>query len=267
MKVKDAGQKMVGRNGTPAAHFARRGDLLRFALPNNIDLAEGAVSFWVRELDRKPGQRVWNPYFQIEGENETLNILRLWQPDALAGGLWREGRKVAVASAGRLDLTGAAAPAADEWFHLLFTWRGDRVSLYLNGELAATQAGAEFTFQAPPASFTLGRPAAPTANADPFHTGEALRGVASSVKVKELKLGEEPYGAFLLDDVAVFKRFLGPDEAAALHAKSLDEALAAGVAPALRPTLDHGTPAAMPHEEWIDNTIGAEMWSCPASSR
>jgi len=47
-------------------------------------------------------------------------------------------------------------------------------------------------------------------------------------KAEEMKIGKEPYGAYLLDDVAIFNRFLGPEEVAAIFSKPLAEALISG---------------------------------------
>jgi len=212
-------ENLVGRNGTRAAKFTSKGDLLRYSLDGNVHLPQGAVSLWVYELDTKTDQRVWNPYFQIAGKEEVFNVLRLWQPINVAGGLWRPGQKVAFAGGGVGKLK--------EWHHVLFTWRKHEISIYVNGKLSNTVTSVDFLLLDPPDTFTLGRPANPTYMADDFHTGEHLLKDAPE-KAAEMKIGKESYGAYLLDDVAIFNRYLGVEEAEVIFKRPLAEALNAG---------------------------------------
>jgi len=225
--VRDPARQLIGRNGTQGAFFAERGDLIRYALDGNVHLSQGAVSLWIYELDKG---RLWNPYFQVAGAEEALNVLRPWQPMIWSAGFWRQGEMLTLLGGPILEVPGnevtdSGLPKA--WAHLLFTWRGNEAAFYVNGKLIKRQGSLNYKFLFPPESFTLGRPLHPTVNADPHHTGEHML-KDSPDKAEEMKIGKEPYGAYLLDDVAVFNRFLGPDEVATLYEKPLEEALAAG---------------------------------------
>jgi len=208
-----------GRNGGRAAHFAARGDLLRFAAAGNLPAGRGAVGFWLKESRVPDGGRVWNPYFQVLGKAKcALNILRPWQPFAVAAGLWEAGAKQVMLS--------GEPPPVDEWVHVLVTWRRHELRFYVNGAEVDRDDDLTFSPPAEPASFTLGRPQAPARFADPHHTGLHLLKDAPDT-ARKLKIGKEPYGAFALDDVIVLDRFVGPRLATALAGDlSPSEALA-----------------------------------------
>ncbi|MCF7854741.1 MAG: LamG domain-containing protein [Candidatus Pacebacteria bacterium] len=206
---------ILGPDGTPAVKFTSKGDVLRYNLADNLQLSQGAVAFWVYEVDTEKDQRIWNPYVQVMGEDEVLNVLRLWQGIAVVGGLWRADEKVAYA--------GGPVGNRGTWQHVVYTWRNHEMAMYVNGK-GKRVANLDFQFLNPPDSFTIGRPENPTANADDFHTGEHLLKDAPE-KAREMQIGTEPYGAYLLDDIAIFNKYLSEEEAKAVFEKPLEEAL------------------------------------------
>ncbi|NCO35768.1 MAG: LamG domain-containing protein [Armatimonadetes bacterium] len=224
--VGDRTAKMEGKvesvpgHAGQAARFASKGDLLRFATAGNMSLPQGAISLLVCEMDTTSEQRIWNPYFQLRSESQVLNLARLWQPIGIYGGKWENGAKV--------GMVGAEVGAPHTWRHIVFTWRQHELRMFCDGKLVATECNQDFVFSQPGGTFTLGRPSRPTELADGFHTGEHLLKDAPQ-KAVEMRIGKEPYGAYALDEVAIFNRALSAEEASEVHERPLAQALTSGV--------------------------------------
>lgn len=197
-------QKVPGRNGGNAMLFRKKGDLIRFNLEGNLNLAQGAISLWVKELDTNANQYIWNPYFQIFAEDKVFNVLRLWQPLNVAGGIWQNGKKT--------GLTLGPVGKENEWNHILFTWRKHEICTYINGVMSDKLSNVLFVLKSPEETFSLGRPLKSYVHADGYHTGRHLL-VDAPQRAEELKIGKEAYGAYVLDDFAIFNRYMGAEDA------------------------------------------------------
>jgi hypothetical protein len=195
-----------------AAKFLQRGDVLRLATEGNFPVKQGAIAFWTCPVDSAPDQRLWNPFIQISGPNETFNVVRMWEPLGIGGGLWRDKRVVSLAKADYGDWKPGT------WKHVLYTWNKNKTRLFLDGKQVAEDADRPFRLPASSPTFTIGRPSAPAHNADGLHTGED-----EIAKHPELKISAEEHGGYLLDDVALFDRFIGPTGAEAIFSKAISQ--------------------------------------------
>jgi hypothetical protein len=199
-----------------AAVFAKAGDYLQFSAAANLNPNQGTIAFYVKDIDATPEQRVWNPYFQWVGQQEAFNILRLWQPLEIAGGLWRNGAKISLAS--------TPLGPQNKWRHLAFVYQRNVIRLYSDGVEVATTYDADFVYTNPGKFFTLGRPSVSRQHADSFHTGSHLL-IDAPAKADEMKIGIEPYGAFAIDEFCVFDRPLTKAEVKRLAAEGVSALL------------------------------------------
>ena len=199
-----------------AAEFAKSGDYLEFVATNNISQAQGTVAFYVKDVDTRPDQRVWNAYFQWLGKHDAFNIVRLWQPLNLAGGLWRNGNMISMAE--------TPIASQNKWRHIAFVYQRNVIRLYCDGVEKAVTYNADFVLDSPANSFTTGRVPQPQTNADSFRTGLHLIKDAPE-KAKEMRIGVEPYGAFAIDELCVFNRPLTSAEVKRLAEQGVDKVL------------------------------------------
>lgn len=206
--------------GGQALIFRSKGDSLSFDAKDNFSRDCGSISLWVKDLEAKPIDRIWNPYFQMLAGKDAIYVTRMWQGIEQTGGLWRNQHKIAIAC----DQEELVIKDMNEWHHLALVWRHHALDVYRDGKLAAYVPDVEFILTEAPELFQIGRPADPVVNADTFHSGYHMLKDAPA-KAAEMKISEEPFGAIAIDEVAVFNRPLNAAEIAKLASLPVNEAL------------------------------------------
>ena len=219
-----------GKNGGKCAIFRKKGDYINYLSTGNYNPRRGTIIFYVKELDTKAKQRIWNSYFQLIDfkKRQIFEIVRLWQPFSVAGGIWQSCRV--------LEKVGAPVAAENKWAQYAFTWQRNVIAIYKNGKLEDKRYNVSFALPVEKgARFYLGRSKHASAWSDSFHTGTHLLKDAPA-KAKEMKIGKEPYGAFAIDDLCIFKRDLSAKEIQLLAEKPLNTCLSMSAVDA--PVLD-----------------------------
>ncbi len=213
-------ESVEGVLGGKALLFSAKGDCLTFSALKNFAPESGTVALWVRDVDAKVSDRIWNPYFRLLGPEEGIYLTRMWQGIEQTGGLWRNGQKVAVAC----DLDGLTVRDQGVWHHLALVWRKHILTVYRDGKEAGNVPDVEFIFTHPGETFQVGRPVDSWTNADSFHSGSHMLKDAPE-RAAAMKIGEEPYGRIAIDEVTIFDRPLNADEIAVLAQQPIGEAL------------------------------------------
>ncbi len=203
-----------GANGN-AAEFSKPGDYLEYIAKENLNPQQGTIAFYIKDIDVRPDQRVWNSYFQWLGGQNAFNIARLWQPLNIAGGIWSNGNLISLAE--------TPIGPKNKWRHLAFTYQRNVIRLYCDGEEKAVAFNADFKLDNPNSVFTTGRLANPQAFADSFRTGLHLLKDAPE-KARQMRIGTEPYGSFAIDEFCAFNRPLTAKEIKNLAKLGLNKA-------------------------------------------